>query len=74
VYFGPEPSDGSVVETVAAASSQRVAVPLGEILPMLIDAANTNRAWLQDFADDEVAISADLYEVLTAYQQLRNVG
>jgi hypothetical protein len=32
---------------------------------------NSHRAWLNDFAEDPVVITADLYEVLLAYQELR---
>ena len=30
------------------------------------------RTWLSDFEDDEITISADLYEVLLAYQYYRH--
>jgi hypothetical protein len=46
-----------------------VAIPLAEILPGLIDAVQNGRAWVHDFGDDEVTISSDLYEVLTAYRR-----
>jgi hypothetical protein len=54
-----------------AAEPKTVSVPLGKIVPLLIDAASSDRAWLTDFADDNVRIDADLYDVLLAYQQLR---
>jgi len=44
---------------------------MGEILPLLVDAAQSRRTWLRDFADEEVSISMDLYEVLLAYQHYR---
>jgi hypothetical protein len=53
------------------ADPKTVAVPLGKIVPLLIDAASSDRAWLTDFADDTIRIDADLYDVLLAYQQLR---
>jgi hypothetical protein len=40
-------------------------------VPLLIDAVDNDRAWLNDFADDAVQINSDLYDVLLAYQQLR---
>jgi hypothetical protein len=70
VYYGP--SSESRVNTVE--SSERkdvVSVPLGDILPMLSDAIQSNRTWLRDFRDDEVTISSDLYEVILAYQHYR---
>ena len=32
---------------------------------------SSGRAWVDDFADDEITISSDLYEVLLAYQHFR---
>jgi hypothetical protein len=46
-------------------------VTLGEISDILADAVRTRRAWLRDFADDRVQISADLYEVLSTYWNMR---
>jgi len=48
-----------------------VNVPLGELLPLLIDAAQSKRTWLADFEHDNVTISADLYELILAYQHCR---
>jgi hypothetical protein len=44
-----------------------VRVRLGELLPLVAMAHRQNYLWLQDFLDDEVAITADLYEVLRAF-------
>lgn len=46
-------------------------VRLKQIINVLAEAAKSDRTWLSDFADDEVKISADLYEVLTLYRRLR---
>lgn len=46
-------------------------VRLAEILTVLAEATRNDRTWLSDFADDEVRISSDLYEVLTTYRRLR---
>jgi hypothetical protein len=46
-------------------------VPLSEVLPQLVDAVQSDRTWLRDFADDEITISMDLYEVILAYQHYR---
>ncbi|EMI58221.1 hypothetical protein RSSM_00353 [Rhodopirellula sallentina SM41] len=54
------------------AQPKTVSIPLAQITRLLIDAAETNRTWLTDFADDCVKIDADLYEVLLAYQSLRH--
>ena len=44
---------------------------LREIITVLDEAVRNDRTWLSDFGDDEVKISADLYEVLTTYSRLR---
>jgi hypothetical protein len=54
------------------AKPKTVSLPLGRIVPLLIDAVENDRAWLNDFADDAVHINSDLYDVLLAYQQLRD--
>jgi hypothetical protein len=48
-----------------------VKIRLGEVTQILRDAVGQDRSWLMDFAEEEVLISADLYEVLCAYSQLR---
>jgi len=48
-----------------------VCVRLNDITRVLEDAVRCGRTWVHDFADDEVQISADLYEVLSAYWHLR---
>lgn len=67
VYFGPE-DDPS---TPLAPIRKTVTVPVGEVIALLADAAETRRAWLKDFEDDEMTISSDLYEVLLAYDHFR---
>jgi hypothetical protein len=54
-----------------AADAKTVAVPLGKIVPLLVDACDHDRAWLKDFCEDLVRIDSDLYDVLLAYQQMR---
>lgn len=47
----------------------QVTVRLAEIFPLLADALATDRTWLHDFGDEKIAISTDLYELITAYQR-----
>lgn len=70
IYRGPAES---ATATVAASktSPNTVRVSVGEVLPLLADAVASQRTWLGDFAEDEITISADLYEVLLAYQYFR---
>jgi hypothetical protein len=65
VYFGEE------TEAPPKAAENTVTVTLGEILPLLADAQASRRTWLRDFSNDAVTISADLLEVLLAYQHHR---
>ncbi len=58
-------------DNVATLPEPEVNVRLSEITSILADAVLSRRTWLNDFADDEVRISADLYEVLSAYWHLR---
>lgn len=70
LYRGPEEMSAPRLDRNAA-GRPCVTVALSEVLPMLADAANSQRTWLSDFEDDEVTVSADLYEVLLAYQYYR---
>lgn len=63
LYTGDE--DGGTV------TEPQVTIRLGEITKILSDAVSWDRTWLSDFEDDEVRISADLHEVLSAYSHLR---
>ena len=71
VYCGPENEPTTVVTSTSAEKSQQVTVPAGEIFSALADAVSHGRAWLQDFEDEEVTVSTDLYEVILAYQHFR---
>ena len=70
IYYGPQ-DDGAGVSAEAKGGRQTVTVPLGEVLPLLADAVQSERTWLGDFEDDEITISMDLYEVILAYQHYR---
>jgi hypothetical protein len=45
-------------------------MPLGVMVPLLMQAAENNHAWLEDFAEDTVEIDSDLHQVLMAFQSL----
>jgi hypothetical protein len=51
-----------------------VRVRLGELLPLVAVARRNNSVWLHDFLDDEVRITPDLYEVLSALSSYRRPG
>ena len=65
IYHGPASSESVSTDT------NTVSLPASEVLPLLADAYASQRTWLQDFSDDEITISSDLYEVLAAYQYFR---
>lgn len=58
-------------DSASTATAEQVTVRLGDISRALRDAARWNRTWLEDFADDEVQVSSDLYEIISAYQRMR---
>ena len=71
IYFGPDNDLDSTDLPATVPFRETVNLPLSEVFPLLADAVRSNRTWLQDFADDEITISSDLYEVLLAYQHYR---
>jgi hypothetical protein len=68
IYRGPGDEAAARTLPARAAVAPQVNVSVGEVLPLLAHAVASQRTWLKDFADEEMAISADLYEVLLAYQ------
>jgi hypothetical protein len=71
IYRGPAEKEAPVF-TASKQAAKTVTVDLGEVLPLLADAVASRRTWLSDFEDDQITISADLYEVLLAYQYYRH--
>lgn len=70
VYYGPEElGERPAPQTIPL--HNEVTLPLGEVLPLLIDAVKNGRQWVDDFSDDQITISSDLYEVILAYQHFR---
>jgi len=59
------------VEALSPQHADKITVPLCEIFPLLADAVHSKRTWLEDFGDDEIAISPDLYDVILSYQHFR---
>jgi hypothetical protein len=70
IYRGPGKSAAPTLANRENAAP-RITVSIGEVLPLLAEAVASQRTWLQDFEDDDITISADLYEVLLAYQYYR---
>ena len=55
----------------SAVAEPQVSVRFSEVLTALVHALRCNRTWPHDFEDDEVQVSSDLYEVISAYNHLR---
>ena len=70
VYHGPE-ANVSATAVGEKHHKQTVTLQVEDVLPLLADAVDSRRTWLRDFADDEITISSDLYEVLLAYRHYR---
>lgn len=51
--------------------SRQVRMRLGDVTDILAEASRWNRSWLADFENDEIEVSPDLYEVLSAYMEMR---
>jgi hypothetical protein len=64
----PSTSESPAREDTAPAT---VRVSLRELLPLIALARRHNYLWLQDFLDDEVRVTEDLYEVLRAFRCYR---
>ena len=64
VYRSPE-------EARFHAPEPTVRIRLEDLLPLIALAKKQNYAWLQDFLEDEVCVTADLYEVLEAFRCYR---
>lgn len=70
IYRGPHEKPAATLTTTDT-GHPRITVNVSDVLPLLADAVASQRTWLEDFADDEITISTDLYEVLLAYQYFR---
>lgn len=71
LYTGDVNPSATVSNPDLMLAEPEVTVSLGQICQILADAVKTRRAWLKDFSDDRVQISADLYDVLSTYWNLR---
>lgn len=67
VYSGPEDH----ADLAIAQDPKSVTVTLGEVLHLFADAVMSERTWVNDFADDPITLTEDLYEILFAYQHFR---
>ena len=72
IYRGPNEESATKPAVHTNTHVNQISVSVGEVLPLLADAIASQRTWLTDFENDEITITADLYEVLLAYQYYRH--
>ena len=65
LYTGDDNTSTTTME------AKQVTIRLSDMTSALAEAFYRNRTWLADFEDDEVKISEDLYEVITAFSHYR---
>ncbi len=53
------------------ANSPSVPIQLSDLYPLLAQAYRDNYVWLQDFENDRLMVSNDLYEVIRAFSNCR---
>ena len=80
-YFGDETSTEPILEVAATRLSiyqpvepETVTIRLCDLMPTLQRSASAKLAWVNDFAEDPVVITKDLYEVLLTFQRLSNAA
>lgn len=71
VFYGDDAGTPVSISAAPLPQAETVTVPLADVFPLLAEASRSRRAWLSDFADDQITISQDLYEVIVAYQHYR---
>ncbi|MFM7164009.1 MAG: hypothetical protein ACKO3T_02100 [Planctomycetaceae bacterium] len=65
LFTGSDETDAAVLHEPEAT------IKLGELTRILSDAIIWDRTWVADFADDDVRVSADLYEILSLYSRMK---
>ena len=69
VYYGPDDDRGLPLSQVKTTGS--VELPLKTLFETMTDAKIQGLVWTEDFRDENVSISTDLYEVIFAYRQMK---
>jgi hypothetical protein len=58
-------------DTPEESPSANVRIRLRDLLPVVALAQKLKFIWLNDFLDDEVLVTGDLYEVMQAFRSVR---
>lgn len=69
VYYGPDDDRGLPLSQVKTNGS--VEIPLKTLFETMTEATVQGLVWTEDFRDEKVSISTDLYEVIFAYRQMK---
>jgi hypothetical protein len=65
----PQPDDE--LRDADEVETPSVPIRLVDLYPLLAQAYRDNYVWLRDFEDDQVLVSADLFEVVRAFSNCR---
>jgi hypothetical protein len=64
-------SESEDADTLTVTPSANVRIRLRDLLPVVALAQKLKFIWLNDFLDDEVVVTSDLYEVMQAFRSVR---
>ncbi len=59
-------------KTDSSNEQRHITVTLQQVIPVLVDASNRNVAWINDFEEEQISISKDLYDVIQAACSLQS--
>ena len=65
VYSAPQESENDETQ------DPTVRISLADLLPLLQLAKKNNYLWLQDFLNDQVRVTPDLYDILRSFEAMR---
>lgn len=72
VLFGSEQGQSEEAVQTSPALKNLVSITLGDLARPLADAVHSQRDWVEDFDEEEILITPDLYELLRAYAEFRS--
>ena len=64
LYRGPQETEVAPQIAEAQTPEDCVTVSIGEVLPLIADAVNSERTWLSDFEHDDSTVSRDRKSVV----------
>ncbi len=70
IYWGPDSESTSATAESVEHTAAPVRISLSDLYDALSDAVTHRLAWVEDFEEEEVAVSSDLYDVILAYRSM----